>query len=53
MMVYAGESPFDGKSVAELKAEIDARNATRPEDQQIPKAGSKADLVAALTAADL
>jgi hypothetical protein len=52
--VYAlpGESPYEGKSFADLKDEIDRRNASRPEDQQISAGRSKADAVAALTAAD-
>jgi hypothetical protein len=52
--VYAlpGESPYEGKTFAELKDEIDSRNASRPEDQQISAGRSKADAVAALTAAD-
>jgi hypothetical protein len=52
--VYAlpGESPYEGKSFAELKDEIDSRNASRPEDQQLSAGRSKADAVAALTAAD-
>lgn len=47
-----GESPYEGMSHADLKAEIDRRNASRPEDQQIRAGRSVADAVAALTAAD-
>jgi hypothetical protein len=36
MYALPGESPYEGKSYAELKDEIDSRNASRPEDQQIP-----------------
>lgn len=47
-----GQSPYEGMSHADLKAEIDRRNASRPEDQQIRAGRSVADAVAALTAAD-
>lgn len=40
-------------TAAELKAEIEARNAQRTEDSQIvPASGKKADLVAAIAADD-
>jgi hypothetical protein len=52
VFVAPGESPYEGKSLADLKAEIDRRNASRPEDQQIRAGRSVADAVAALTAAD-
>ena len=44
---------WEGKSLADLNAEIDARNAQRTEELQIAPAGKKkADLVAALVADD-
>lgn len=51
-VVTPGESPYEGQSFSDLKAEIDRRNATRPEDQQISAGRSQADALAALIAAD-
>ena len=52
----AVSDPEGGKpepTVADLKAEIEARNAQRTEDNQIvPASGKKADLIAALAADD-
>lgn len=45
-------SPYEASTVKELEAEIDARNADRPEEQHISKSGNKSDLVAALEADD-
>lgn len=47
----AGVLGYDGMTVAQLKAAIDAHNAGAPEDAQLSKSGSKADLIAALTGA--
>lgn len=45
--------PYEGVKVADLKAEIEARNASRVEDDQISPSGTKRDdLVAALVADD-
>lgn len=43
---------YDAMTVADLKAEIDARNEGRDEADQIDGTGKKADLVAALEADD-
>ena len=44
---------WEGKSLADLKAELEARNAQRAADSQIEPAGKKkSDLVAALVADD-
>ena len=48
----ASAGDYTALHVADLEDEIDARNEGRPEDQQISKAGKKADLVAALEADD-
>lgn len=47
----AGVLGYEGMTVAQLKEAIDAHNAGAPEDAQLSKSGSKADLVAALTGA--
>lgn len=44
--------PYAELTVKQLESEIDARNATRGEDEHISKAGNKPDLVAALEADD-
>jgi hypothetical protein len=49
----AAASPYEDRNVAQLRSLIDARNEGRDDASRISKAGSKADLVAALTAADL
>lgn len=55
----AGRAPLDGAAggyadmtVTDIKDEIRARNETRDEDDRLPLTGSKADLIAALTADD-
>lgn len=42
--------PLDERTVADLKAEIDTRNAGRPDGEHISKSGNKDDLIAALEA---
>lgn len=44
--------PYSERIAAELKAEIDTRNADRPDGEHISKSGNKAALVAALEADD-
>lgn len=59
--VWSGEPPvftddavaptpgrYDGLSHDELKAEIDARNASRSDEEKLSKKGSSADLAASL-----
>ncbi|NUO57324.1 MAG: hypothetical protein HOV78_11710 [Hamadaea sp.] len=51
--VEADESPaaaLEEMTVAQLRDAVDAANASRPADQQIPRRGRKAELIAALTA---
>lgn len=43
---------YSKHTVAKLRAEIDRRNETRPEDARLARTGSKADLVERLTADD-
>lgn len=45
-------SDYESMTVTELRAEIKSRNTTRPEAEQLPADGVKADLVAALVADD-
>jgi hypothetical protein len=47
----SGVLGYEGMTVAQLRDAVDARNATAPEDAQLSKSGSKADLIAALTGA--
>jgi hypothetical protein len=55
-VVHAGKEPevegYDSHTVADLKAEIERRNADRPEEDLIPAQGNKPDLIAALEADD-
>lgn len=43
---------YEDRNVEDLKAEIDVRNTSRPEDEQISKSGNKKALVEALAADD-
>lgn len=43
---------YDALTIADLKAEIEKRNAVLDQDAQIPTSGNKPDLVAALEAND-
>jgi hypothetical protein len=47
-----GPADFSGKTKAELVEEAEARNVGRADDDRIPTAGTKAELVAALAADD-
>jgi hypothetical protein len=42
---------FEAMTVVQLRSAIDAANATRPADQQLPKAGRKAELIDLLVSA--
>ena len=44
----SGGEGYEAMKVAELRAEIERRNADRDEADQVPTDGKKADLVAAL-----
>lgn len=47
------DEPYAGWSLADLKAELAARNADRPDDDQlVPLGAKKADVLAALVADD-
>jgi hypothetical protein len=46
------EEGYQSMKVAELQDEIDRRNETRDEDEQIPRSGTKQDLIDRLTADD-
>jgi len=46
------KSQYDALKVADLKAEIESRNADRADEDKIPADGNKGDLVAALEADD-
>jgi hypothetical protein len=48
----AGAEGYEAMKVADLKAEIERRNADRDEADRVPVDGKKADLVAALQADD-
>lgn len=52
--VFEGEggSRYDEMKVADLRSEIESRNAGRDESARVPAEGTKADLVAALQADD-
>lgn len=43
---------YSSWTLAELRAEVDVRNAERPDDAQLPRTGGKAKLAAALAADD-